>query len=61
MKRPFSRGGLRSCWTQRIYFVTIYGKDERDDLDTDQKRQLRSIAEQTRETLRLKQRRKGKA
>jgi len=44
---------------QRIYFVTIYGKDEQDDLDADQKRQLRAIAEQTREALR-RMRRKGK-
>ena len=51
------RGGFRVIYLHvpeagRIYFVTIYGKDEQDDLDTDQKRQLRAIAEQTRKTLR---------
>lgn len=59
------RGGLRVIYlhvpeAHRIYFVTIYGKDEKDDLGTEQKRQLRALAEQTREALRVKQRREGK-
>ena len=58
------RGGFRVVYlhipeTQCIYFITIYSKDERADLDADQKRQLKAIAEQTKETLRKKQR-KGK-
>ena len=58
------RGGFRVIYLHvpeagSIYFVTVYGKDEQDDLDTDQKRQLKEIAEQTRAALH-KGRRKGK-
>lgn len=57
------RGGFRVIYlhvpeAQRIYLITIYGKDEQDDLGVEQKRQLRAIAEQTRETLRNKYRTK---
>lgn len=55
------RGGFRVIYlhlpeARRIYFITLYGKDEQDGLDGEQKRQLRAIAEQTRETLRNKRR-----
>ena len=58
------RGGLRIIYLHVpeagcIYFVAVYGKDEQDDLTADQKRQLKAIAEQTKDTLR-KRRRKGK-
>ena len=59
------RGGWRVIYlhvpeTRCMYFVTIYGKDEQDDLDAAQKRQLRALAEQTKRALRSRQRpRKG--
>lgn len=54
------RGGLRIIYlhvpeARCIYFVTVYGKDEQDDLSADQKRQLKAIAEQTKDTLRKRQ------
>jgi mRNA-degrading endonuclease RelE of RelBE toxin-antitoxin system len=64
-RRKGKRGGFRVIYlhvpeARCIYFVTIYGKDEQDDLAGEQKRVLKAIAEQTKETLRRKQRRKGK-
>ncbi len=58
------RGGFRVIYlhipeAQCIYFVAIYGKNEQDDLNTAQKQQLKVIAEQTKETLRRRQK-KGK-
>jgi len=55
------RGGFRVIYlhvpgAKCIYFITIYGKDEQDALDATQKRQLKAIAEQTRETLRQRRR-----
>ena len=55
------RGGFRAIYlhvpnVRWIYFVTIYGKDEQDDLDSNQKKQLRTIAEQAREALMKRQR-----
>ena len=64
-RRKGKRGGLRAIYlhvpeAQRIYFVTIYSKDDQDDLTGEQKKVLKAIAEQTKRTLRLKQRRTGK-
>lgn len=59
------RGGCRVIYlhipeAQRIYFITIYSKDERDDLTAEQKKVLKALAEQTKDALRPKLRRKGK-
>ncbi|MBI4557267.1 MAG: type II toxin-antitoxin system RelE/ParE family toxin [Candidatus Hydrogenedentes bacterium] len=53
------RGGFRVIYlhlpaAQRIYFVAIYSKDEQDNLTDEQKKVLKAIAEQTRETWRQK-------
>lgn len=58
------RGGCRVAYlhvpeAECIYFVTIYSKDEQDDLTSEQKRILKAIAEQTKAVLRRKPR-KGK-
>ena len=58
------RNGLRIIYLlvpeiRYIYLVTIYGKDEADDLDATQKKRLRSLALQTKELL-LKQHRQKK-
>jgi hypothetical protein len=57
------RGGLRVIYlhipeANCIYFITVYGKDERDDLDTSQKRQLAALARQIKEALLQKRRSK---
>lgn len=57
-------GGLRVIYlfvpeANCIYFITVYGKDEQDDLDISQKRQLAALARQIKETL-LQKRRKQK-
>jgi len=58
------RGGLRVVYlhipeAHCIYFITIYGKDEQDDINEEQKRQLKAIAEKTKEALQ-RRRKKGK-
>lgn len=44
------RGGARVLYvdfimTQRIYFITAYAKNEKDDLTKDEKRQIRTMIE----------------
>ena len=53
------RGGLRVIYlhvpeADCIYFITVYGKDEQDDLDAAQKKQLASLARQIKKVLRQK-------
>lgn len=45
------RGGARVIYlhvpmARRFYLLDIYGKDEKDDLSADEKKQLRQLAEQ---------------
>ncbi len=45
------RGGARVIYlhvpmAKRFYLLDIYGKDEKDDLSNDEKKQLRKLAEQ---------------
>jgi hypothetical protein len=47
------RGGARVIYlnipeANRIYMLTVYGKDEQEDLTSDQKKVLRAIAEEVR-------------
>ena len=58
------RGGVRVIYLNlpavgRIDFPTIYGKEEKDDLDAQQRRVLRRIADELRNEAAAAKRRKG--
>ena len=59
------RGGVRVIYlhipeAERIDLLAIYGKDEKDDLTSDEKRILRSLANEAREEARRRARPRGK-
>lgn len=59
------RGGARVIYlpiheAERVYMLGVYGKDEQEDLTSDQKRVLRTIAENVREEVIARSRGKGK-
>jgi hypothetical protein len=59
------RGGARVIYlnipeAERIDMLAIYSKDERDDLDEDQRKVLRALAEQARKEAIASFRRKGR-
>ena len=59
------RGGVRVIYlhipeAERIDLLAIYGKDEKDDLTSDEKRILRGLAKEAHEEARRRARRRGK-
>ena len=51
------RGGARIIYlhipsAQRFYMIDIYGKDDKDDLTTDEKRTVRALAESLKKSVR---------